>query len=104
MRHWSDADLETLAKMLKDGVPAADIGAVIGRGESAVKRKIERLRSNEKAKRRPKRPCEATAKAKAKRKCLTCGTMFKSESIGNRICEACKENNRTLGHLEGVAA
>jgi hypothetical protein len=102
MRHWSDAELEILTKLTKDGVPAAKIGAAIGRGESAVKRKVERLRGEEKKRQRTKR--RRPAPARAKRKCLTCGTMFKSESIGNRICEVCKENNRALGHLEGVAA
>ena len=102
MRHWSDADVETLTRMMKDGVPAIEIGAALGRSESAVERKVERLRGNERTRRRLKRPRQAAAKAK--RKCLTCGAMFKSESIGNRICETCKENNRALGHLEGVAA
>jgi|AP12_2_1047962.scaffolds.fasta_scaffold173724_1 hypothetical protein len=102
MRHWSDAEVETLTAMMKDGVPAVEIGAAIGRSESAVERKVERLRETDKARRRMKRPRRAAARAK--RKCLTCGTMFKSESIGNRICDNCKENNRALGHLEGVAA
>lgn len=31
------------------------------------------------------------AQRKAKRKCLSCGKMFESSHIGNRMCRKCKE-------------
>jgi hypothetical protein len=86
---------------MKAGAAATEIGASIGRSESAVKRKLDRLAGDKKPKPRPNR--RRRTAAKARRKCLACGSTFKSEGIGNRICEACKESNRAIAHLEGVS-
>jgi hypothetical protein len=71
-----------------------------------VKRKLDRLkeadnRGKQTTRRRRRR---RTKTSKAKRTCLSCGSTFDSEGIGNRICDTCKDGNRSLGHLEGVAA
>ena len=95
--------MEVLAKMVGDDVTPAEIAATMGRSESAVTGKAERLKDSERKRRRSKRPRLLAPIAKAKRKCLNCRSTFKSEGIGNRICDICKENNRALGHLEGVA-
>jgi hypothetical protein len=101
MRHWSDGELETLSRLMKDKMPASRIATVLRRSEAAVARKMERMKAAPKAKRRPSRSRKADVKAK--RRCLSCRSMFESEGIGNRICSACKENHHALSHLEGIS-
>ena len=101
MRHWSEGELETLNRLMKNKMPASRIAAVLGRSESAVARKMERTKAPPKTSRRPGFP--RTADGKAKRRCLSCRSMFESEGIGNRICPTCKENHHALSHLEGVS-
>ncbi len=100
MRNWSDRELETATQLMRRGVPADQIGAAVGRSESVVRRKVERV-----AAKTPSKACPTRKYAppdRSQRKCLACGSMFPSEGVGNRICENCAENNRALGHLEGV--
>lgn len=106
MQHWNDHELEALEGMVKAEMASSAIATALGRSESAVKRKLDRIKEagkrGKKATRRRRR--RRTKTSRAKRACLSCGSTFDSEGIGNRICDTCKDGNRSLGHLEGVAA
>jgi hypothetical protein len=106
MQHWNEHELEALEKMVKEGMASSAIATALGRSESGVKRKLDRLKEagkrGKQATQRRRRP--RTKASRANRACLSCGSTFESEGIGNRICETCKDSNRSLGHLEGVAA
>ena len=81
------------------GAPVKVIAKALQRSTGSVTRKIQRFKNKQPA-RRPARP--RALSAASKRKCLSCGRLFRSEGIGNRLCGHCKDNLRDMGHLEGV--
>ncbi|MEM7121912.1 MAG: helix-turn-helix domain-containing protein [Pseudomonadota bacterium] len=99
MRHWDDQEVQQLEQFLARGTPVRVIARELKRSTGSVTRKIQRFKKNQLAP-RPARRRALTATSK--RKCLSCGRLFRSEGIGNRVCGHCKDNLRDMAHLEGV--
>lgn len=87
---WTDEEVETLIEAWKKRVSFKKIAQQIGRTRKSVIIKACRLGLTS----RPNWNDQHKAKARRNgrpRHCMSCGNMFFSEGIGNRICLQCKE-------------
>lgn len=82
-RPWTPEEDVVLQKLLGEGLSATKIGNEMGRHESSVNRRIERLE---------------TEGRKRTRNCMCCGTAFKSDGPHNRLCGRCRSIETTPFH------
>ena len=91
---WSEADVEKLIELWKEGESNSRIAAKLGRRENAVAIKASRLRLPPKSSASEDLTATPAPNKKAKlRACLKCEKTFFSEGAHHRICDSCKSSS-----------